>query len=97
MAELNKINEMAVENVTGGNGYDTNSYRTVSGVQTGYLSIRTAPTYDYTNEIRGSELNNGDQVIVLGTPVAGSDGRTYIYIQAVKNGTKGYVNAAFLA
>ena len=97
MAELNKINEMEVENVTGGNGYNANGYRTVCGLQTGWLAMRTAPTYDYTNEIRGSELNNGDQVIVLGTPVAGSDGRTYIYIQAVKNGTKGYVNAAFLA
>ena len=98
MSELNKINDMEVENVSGGNGgYNSNGYRTVCGLQTGYLAIRTAPTYDYNNEIRGSELYNGDQVIVLGTPVAGSDGRTYIYIQAVKNGTKGYVNAAFLA
>ena len=96
MAELNKINEKAVENVTGGNGYDTNVYRTVSGVQTGYLAIRTAPTYDYTNEIRGSELYNGDQVLLLGAPVAGSDGRTYVYIRSVKSGTQGYVNAAFL-
>ena len=96
MAELNKINEMEVENVTGGNGYEANGYRTVSGVQTGYLAIRTAPTYDYANEIRGSELNNGDQVILMGVPVVGSDGRTYVYVQAVKNGTQGYVNAKFL-
>lgn len=96
MAELKKINEKAVENVTGGNAYEVNGYRTVSGVQTGYLSIRTAPTFDYTNEIRGSELHNGDQVILLGAPIAGSDGRTYVFVRSVKNGTQGYVNAAFL-
>ena len=96
MSELNKINEMEVENVTGGSGYNTNGYRTVCGLQTGWLAIRTAPTYDYANEIRGSELYNGDQVILLGAPVVGSDGRTYVFVQACKNGTQGYVNAAFL-
>ena len=97
MSELNKINEMEVESVNGGNGYNADGYRTVTGLQTGWLAIRTAPTYDYANEIRGSELYNGDQVILLGAPVVGSDGRTYVFVQACKNGTQGYVNAAFLA
>ena len=97
MAELKKINEMEVENVAGGAGYNANGYRTVCRLETGYLAMRTAPTYDYANEIRGAELYNGDQVILLGAPVAGSDGRTYVFVQACKNGTQGYVNAAFLA
>ena len=94
--ELKKINETEVENVTGGNEYNPNGYRTVCGLKTGWLAMRTAPTYDYSNEIRGSELYNGDEVILMGAPVAGSDGRTYIYVQSVKNGTQGYVNASFL-
>lgn len=98
MAELNKINEMEVENVTGGaSGYNSNGYRTVCGLKTGWLAIRTAPTYDYANEIRGAELYNGDQVILLGSPVTGSDGRNYVYVQAVKNNVQGYVNANYLA
>ncbi len=98
MADLNKINEMEVENVTGGaGGYNANGYRTVCGLKTGWLALRTAPTYDYANEKRGYELYNGDQVILLGAPVAGSDGRTYVWVQAVKSGAQGYVNAAFLA
>ena len=97
MAELNKMNEMEVENVAGGAGYNTNGYRTVCRLQTGYLAIRTAPTYDYANEIRGAELYNGDQVILLGAPVVGSDGRTYVLVQACKNGVQGYVNAGYLA
>ena len=97
MSELNKINEMEVENVTGGNGgYNSSGYRTVCRLETGWLAMRTAPTYDYSNEIRGSELYNGDQVILLGSPVIGSDGRTYVFVQSVKTGTQGYVNAAFL-
>ena len=35
--------------------------------------------------------------MLLGAPVVGSDGRTYVFVQAVKNGVQGYVNAAFLA
>ena len=97
MAELKKINDMAVENVAGGAGYNANGYRTVCGLQTGWLAMRTAPTYDYANEIRGAELYNGDQVILLGAPVAGYDGRTYVYVQSVKSGTQGYVNAGYLA
>lgn len=97
MAELKKINEMEVENVAGGAGYNANGYRTVCRLETGYLAMRTAPTYDYANEIRGAELYNGDQVILLGTPVIGSDGRTYVFVQACKNSVQGYVNAAYLA
>ncbi|MBO5521483.1 MAG: hypothetical protein J5973_07415 [Eubacterium sp.] len=98
MADLNKINEMEVENVSGGAGdYNANGYRTVCGLKTGWLAMRTAPTYDYANEKRGYELYNGDQVILLSAPVAGSDGRTYVLVQAVKSGMQGYVNAAYLA
>ena len=95
--ELKKINDVEVEEVAGGAGYKANGYRTVCRLEKGYLAMRTAPTYDYSNEIRGAELYNGDQVILLGTPVIGSDGRTYVYVQAVKNNVQGYVNNAYLA
>jgi len=97
MADLNKINDMEVENVSGGAGYNSGGYRTVCRLETGYLAMRTAPTYDYSNEIRGAELYNGDQVMLLGAPVVGSDGRTYIYVQSVKSGVQGYVNNYYLA
>ena len=57
---------------------------------------KAVPQIDYL-EKRGYELYNGDQVILLGAPVAGSDGRTYVYVQSVKSGTQGYVNAGYLA
>ena len=97
MSELKKLNEENIEEVTGGAGYNSNGYRTVCRLETGYLAMRRQPTYDYANEIRGAELYNGDQVLLLGAPVAGNDGRTYVFVQAVKSGVQGYVNAGFLA
>ena len=98
MAELNKLNANDLETVSGGTGrYNSEGYRTVCRLETGYLAMRTAATYDTNNEIRGAELYNGDQVKIVGASVAGVDGRTYIQVYSDKTGTTGYVNAAFLA
>ena len=98
MAEMNKLNVNDLENVSGGTGkYNSEGYRTVCRLETGYLAMRTAPAYDPNNEIRGAELYNGDQVKLVGSSVAGSDGRTYIQVFSDKTGTTGYVNADFLA
>ena len=52
MAELNKMNDQELESVAG--GFAAGTWVTVSGLRTGYLALRTNPTYDYANEIRGA-------------------------------------------
>ena len=59
MSEIKKINEQELNEVSGGVG--ANGWATVTGLQSGYLALRTAPCYDYNNEIRGSESYNGQQ------------------------------------
>ena len=51
-------------------------------VSDGYLAIRTAPAFDYNNEINHTGLN--------GTSA------TYVWVFAPKYGVSGYVNAAYL-
>ena len=65
MDELKKINDQELEEVVGGFQNQDGSWRIVAGLQTGWLAMRTAPTYDYSNEMRGNELYNGDRVQVL--------------------------------
>ena len=96
MDELKKINDQDLEEVVGGFQNQNGRWRVVAGLQTGWLAMRTAPTYDYSNEMRGNELYNGDQVQVLSAPVVGSDNRTYILVYSPKTGARGYVNASFL-
>ena len=97
MAEFDKINEEELVEVSGGGSYyAVNGWMTVCRLQSGYLAMRTQPTYDYSNEIRGAELYNGDQVQVKGNPVQGTDGRTYVLVYSPKTGTTGYVNYGFL-
>ncbi len=94
--DIKKVNEEVLEEVAGGNAVGYGYWYTVSGLQTGYLAMRTAPTYDYSNEIRGSELYNGDRVQLTGGFVNGYDGRTYAMVFSPKTGTSGYVNSSFL-
>ena len=65
MTDINKINEQELENVAGGYGYD-NGWRTVCGLQSGYLAIRTAPAANYENEINHIGLHNGEKVQITG-------------------------------
>ena len=95
--EIKKVNEAELEEVSGGHATGPGYWATVCGLQSGYLAIRTAPTYDYSNEIRGSELYNGDQVQINGGYTQGYDGRTYAYVYSPKTGVCGYVNSAFLS
>ena len=75
MAEFDKLNDQEVEKVAGGQSkYAVDGWMTVCRLESGYLAMRTAPTYDYSNEIRGAELYNGDQVQIKGSKVQGSDG-----------------------
>ena len=52
MSEEKKLNEQELEGVNGGYGYyNNNGWVTVCKLQSGYLAMRTKPTYDYNNEI----------------------------------------------
>ncbi len=56
----------------------------------GYLALRTAPSFDASNEI--GQLHTGDTVLVTGGQASGS----YVWVYSPKYNTNGYVNAGFL-
>ena len=100
MEELKKMNDEALEDVSGGTVGYMGQWMTVRNLPDGYLAIRTAPAFKYENEINHIGLLNGEQVQVAGQPVrgTGADGgpATYAYVYAPKFGCYGYVNAYYL-
>ena len=88
------ITEEELKNIAGGNdglpsGYD-GSWRVVCNLQSGWLALRTAPAYDYSNEI--GQLYNGDSVQITG----GYSGNGYVYVYAPRLGMSGWVNAGYI-
>lgn len=67
--------------------YSVDMYRVA--VNSGYLALRTQPSYDDRNEI--GELYTGDTVMVLSKPDS-----TYWWVYAPKYGKEGYVNRNYL-
>ena len=67
---------------------NNSSYRTVYGVDY-YLALRSAPAYDYYNEI--GKLYNGDTV-----EITGSWSGEYVWVYAPSLGMSGYVNGDYL-
>ena len=56
---------------------------------------RTAPVYDYSNEI--GQLYNGDAVQIIGNSSGMSiDGRYYIWVWAPRINKSGWVNANYI-
>ncbi len=96
MAELEKLVSQELEKISGG-AFTPGGWVTVSGLETGYLALRTAPGYDFNNEIRGSESFNGQILQVTGGYTFGSDGKTYVWVYNPRSGRSGYVNASFLS
>jgi len=94
MAEFEKMNEQELEKVAG--GFSAGTWVTVRGLQTGYLALRTAPNYDYANEIRGSESYNGQVLQITGGYSAGADGRIYVWVFNPRSGMSGWTNAQYL-
>ena len=94
MADFEKLNEQELETVAG--GFSAGTWVTVRGLQTGYLALRTAPNYDYANEIRGSESYNGQILQITGGYSAGPDGRIYVWVFNPRSGMSGWTNAQFL-
>ena len=68
--------------------FAANSEYTVK-VDRGYLALRTAPAYDYSNEI--GELYTGDVVTVEEKPSG-----NYWWVYSSKDGRSGYVNKNYL-
>ena len=95
MAEIEKMNDQKLEEAAG--GYGVGSWVTVGGLQTGYLALRTAPNYDYANEIRGSESYNGQVLQITGGYTVGPDGRTYVWVSNPRSGMSGWTNVQFLS
>ncbi|MDO4633176.1 MAG: hypothetical protein Q4B01_04895 [Eubacteriales bacterium] len=91
--KYNKYGYVNCNYLIGGGSSKNNS--SVSGVTynvsvaSGYLALRTAPAYDYSNEI--GKLYNGDSVVV--TSYYNS---TYWYVYSPKYGKYGYVNKNYL-
>lgn len=108
--EMKKVNDIELEEVVGGKdriadgvvaGPHTKSHgskKTVTGLNSGWLALRSAPCYDAGNEI--GQLYNGDKVEVIGDTVTVPNDfhgtATYIKVHSHKLHKDGYVNAAFL-
>ena len=94
MTEMKKQSERELEQVAG--GIDKDGWATVTGLRKGFLALRTAPGYDYNNEIRGSESYNGDRLQITGGTTVGFDGKIYVWVYNPRSGRSGWTNAAFL-
>ena len=92
--EMNMMTEDELKEVTGGaqgwSGLYQGPWKTVCNLQTGWLALRTAPAYDYTNEI--GQLYNGDSVQICGN----SSGNGYIWVYSPKLNMSGWVNQKFI-
>ena len=92
--ELKKVTEEELKEITGGaygkQGLYEGPWKTVCNLQTGWLAVRTAPCYDYTNEI--GQLYNGDSVQIIGN----SSGNGYIWVWAPRLNVSGWVNENFI-
>ena len=75
----------------------SSAYKTVS-VSSGYLAVRTAPSFNASNEI--GKIYSGAQVQITGGYVQGTgmngSAATYVWVYAPAAGVSGYVNAAYL-
>ena len=91
--EFKKVNEEELKDIAGGAKGKVADYngpwKTVKGLKKGWLALRTAPCYDYSNEI--GHLYNGDDVQICGR----HDG-DYVWVWAPKLNKSGYVNRNFL-
>ena len=95
MDKIELKSDLELEKVAGGRG-DKDGWCTVKGLHKGFLALRTAPGYDYNNEIRGSESYNGDKLQITGSYTTGFDGETYVWVFNPRTGMSGWTNARYL-
>ena len=74
MEDMKKMNEQDTEKVAGGvEGFNYgNGWRTVMNLPGGYLALRTAPSFNYENEIIHDGPKNGQLVQIVGETVQGT-------------------------
>ena len=94
-----KITQEELTAINGGQdgkvGLYEGPWKTVMNLQTGWLALRTAPIYDYSNEI--GQLYNGDVVQIIGNGSGlSNDGQSYIWVYSPKLNKSGYVNDRFI-
>ena len=96
LEDFKNMNLDELDGVTGGaaKAISNSSMKVVKNLQSGWLALRSEPTYDYKNEI--GKLYNGDKVQIIGTSKVGTDGRVYVQVSAPKLNKKGWVNAGFI-
>ena len=100
--DIRKLTEQEAANTAGGvEGYNYgNGWRTVMNLQGGYLAIRTAPSFNYENEIIHNGPRNGQLVQIVGETVQGTGingvPTTYVRVYSPDFGVTGYVNAYFI-
>lgn len=99
--EFEKLNEEELEQTAGGKtalASGGSTRKKVSGLKSGYLALRSAPGYHYSNEI--GKLYNGDKVEVVGDTIYvpnDFNGNTPYTLVRVRHTNKvGYVNANYL-
>ena len=102
MTDMKKMNEQEAANVAGGvEGFNYgNGWRTVRGLQGGYLALRTAPSFQYENEIIHNGPKNGMLVQIVGEYVQGTGingiPATYVRVYSPDFGITGLANAAYI-
>ena len=74
MTDIRKMTEQEAANTAGGvAGFNYgNGWRTVMNLQGGYLAMRTAPSFNYENEIIHNGPKNGMLVQIVGEYVQGT-------------------------
>ena len=102
MTDIKKINGQELENVAGGvEGFNYgNGWRTVKNLQGGYLALRTAPSFQYENEVLHNGPKNGMLVQITGGTVQGTGingtPATYVWVYSPDFGISGYANAYYI-
>jgi len=101
--EFKMVSEEELEKIAGGVdgmvGLYDGPYKTVSGIQTGYLALRSDPSYNARNEI--GQLNNGDRVKVCGNDAITDHDfdkgyTSYTWVYSPRLNKSGWVNSRFI-
>lgn len=96
--DIKKMDKKDTEQVAGGFAGQANE-KVVSGLEGGYLAVRSQPEFKYENE-KSTRLVNGDVVYItgnycMGTGINGAP-CMYVWVFVPSTGESGYVNLGFL-
>ena len=102
--EFKKIDNEELNRTVGGRegkvGLWEGPYRTVHGLQSGWLALRSEPCYDARNEI--GHLYNGDRVQIMGNDALTEHDfdkaayTAYTWVYSPKLNKSGWVNSRFI-